>query len=246
MSRIRWYFMLAALLVIASAAVYLIQIFVFHRTEDTLFYMLQDLAFVPIQVLLVMLIIDKLLQKKEKESLLNKLNMAIGVFFNEIGTGLISIFIGVERNIQALRDRMLIAASWDACAFSSSKKFLRGFNPEVDLDPDILLKLKTYLLERRDGILHMLANPNLMEHDKFTDLIWAVFHLADELDHRASFDRLPESDLMHLCGDVARVSRLIMIEWLDYMKHLQKNYPYLFSIAVRTNPFNQDARIEVA
>jgi len=30
------------------------------------------------------------------------------------------------------------------------------------------------------------------------------------------------------------------------MKHLKTNYTYLYSMAVRTNPFNPDARIEVA
>ncbi|MBA7569274.1 hypothetical protein ES708_11013 [subsurface metagenome] len=34
-------------------------------------------------------------------------------------------------------------------------------------------------------------------------------------------------------------------EWLDYMKHLKNNYPYLFSLAMRTNPFDANASVEV-
>jgi len=34
---------------------------------------------------------------------------------------------------------------------------------------------------------------------------------------------------------------LLVHQWLDYMKHLKDNYPYLFSLAMRANPFDQDA-----
>ena len=29
------------------------------------------------------------------------------------------------------------------------------------------------------------------------------------------------------------------------MEHLKTDYPYLFALAVRTNPFDPDARVEV-
>jgi hypothetical protein len=34
-------------------------------------------------------------------------------------------------------------------------------------------------------------------------------------------------------------------EWLDYMKHLKDNYSFLFSLAVRTNPFDPQASAEI-
>jgi hypothetical protein len=39
-------------------------------------------------------------------------------------------------------------------------------------------------------------------------------------------------------------SRLIS-EWLNYMWHLRQHYPYLFSLAMRTNPFDLNASVEV-
>jgi hypothetical protein len=237
--------MLALFLVCFSAAVYIVQIILFHREGETAFYLFQDLAFVPVQVLLVMLIIDRLLQKKEKEALLNKLNMIIGVFFNEVGTGLISLFIETEKNIQVLRNEMMIDNAWEAKKFTVCKMFLAGFNSEVALTREVLMKMKAFLLEHRDTMLRMLENPNLLEHDKFTDLLWAVFHLADELHHRPTFENLSPADISHLTGDVSRAYKRVMYEWLEYMKHLHLSYPYLFSIAVRTNPFNLDAKIEV-
>jgi hypothetical protein len=83
----------------------------------------------------------------------------------------------------------------------------------------------------------MLGNPNLLEHDSFTDMVWAVFHLADELSARQSLSQLPHPDLNHLEGDMKRALRMMMLQWLSYMRHLQAEYPYLFSLEVRRNPF---------
>ena len=38
---------------------------------------------------------------------------------------------------------------------------------------------------------------------------------------------------------------LLIREWLDYMSHLRTDYPYLYSLAVRTNPFDPEASPEV-
>jgi hypothetical protein len=35
------------------------------------------------------------------------------------------------------------------------------------------------------------------------------------------------------------------LEWLDYMRYLKKDYPYLFSLALRLNPFDEDALVAV-
>lgn len=52
---------------------------------------------------------------------------------------------------------------------------------------------------------------------------------------------LPESDVRHLAGDIDRVYGQLAREWLAYTRHLKRDYPYLFSLAVRTNPFDASA-----
>ena len=71
----------------------------------------------------------------------------------------------------------------------------------------------------------------------FTDLLWAVTHLTEELSHRKDLKTLPNADYEHLSGDIKRAYIMLITEWLAYMKHLKESYPYLFSLAVRTNPF---------
>lgn len=38
---------------------------------------------------------------------------------------------------------------------------------------------------------------------------------------------------------------LLAVSLVAYMKHLKEDYPYLFSLAVRTNPFDPNASAEV-
>jgi hypothetical protein len=76
-------------------------------------------------------------------------------------------------------------------------------------------------------------------------MLWAVFHLAEELEARGDFSKLPASDLKHLEGDIKRAYMAITVEWLWYMDHLRRQYPYLFSLAVRQNPFDASASVIV-
>ena len=238
-----WYIKIAFGLIALSISFYAIQILIFHNEHDTYFYMLQDLAFVPVNVLLVTLILDRLLKKREKLSLLNKMNMVIGVFFNDIGTDLIRIFSSFIPNIGELNNGLQISNSWTDRDFDRISKNFVIKPDEFVLNNQNLTALKDFLENKKDSLLNMLANPNLLEHDTFTNLLWAVFHVTDELAHRTDFSNLPQTDINHLRGDIVRAYILIISEWTAYMKHLKKDYPYLFSLAVRTNPFNPDAEI---
>ena len=47
--------------------------------------------------------------------------------------------------------------------------------------------------------------------------------------------------LDHIAGDIKRAYGMLVAEWVAYMEHLKEYYPYLFSLAVRVNPFNAEA-----
>jgi hypothetical protein len=98
---------------------------------------------------------------------------------------------------------------------------------------------------QRSFLLGLLENQNLLEHEEFTELLWATFHLLEELTYRQDFSRLPKSDVTHLVGDMNHAYVLLICQWVTYMQHLKKSYPYLFSFALRTNPFDKNANIEV-
>ena len=84
MKRSNWLLYLAVALVVLSTLVYVIHFAIFRDVHHIFIYLVGDIAFVPIEVLLVTVIIHRLLGQREKRALLNKLNMVIGAFFNEV------------------------------------------------------------------------------------------------------------------------------------------------------------------
>lgn len=245
MNHFRWQIIFGASLIALSALVYIVQIAIFKTPRDTFFYIFQDLAFVPISVLMVTVIIDQVLRIREKKAMLKKLNMVIGAFNSEVGTHLLKSLSSFDADYEKTRQRLVITFKWSDQDFNSIRKSLQAYDFVMDSRNGDLEELRIFLVGKRNFLLGLLENPNLLEHETFTDLLWAVFHLTEELESRTDIRQLPESDLKHLSGDIKRAYGLLISEWLSYMKHLKNDYPYLFSLAVRTNPFNPEASPEV-
>lgn len=246
MKSIRWQVLLGIALVVLSAFVYFIHYLIFHDVHHIFIYFVGDVAFVFIEVLLVTLIIHRLLGEREKRSMLEKMNMVIGTFFSEVGIALLRTFSRVDLQCSELRSRLVGTKNFTDREFTQMSEVLKGYSCSVKPTKDDLAELRLFLVGKRAFLLRLLANPNLLEHDTFTHLLWAVFHLTDELAHRKDLGAIPESDHKHLTGDVERAYLLLISEWVDYMKHLKVSYPYLFSLAMRTNPFDPEAKPEVA
>ncbi len=245
MKRLRGQILLSVVLIALSAVLYVLQIRIFHSQRDTLFYLFQDLAFIPIQVLLVTVIVDQVLRIREKIAMLNKLNMVIGTFFSEVGTGLLRSFSGFDHHFDQIRRNLIVTKDWRDLNFSKVAKDVGSYDYRLDYKRRDLNELKTFLFSKRDFLLRLLENQNLLEHESFTDLLWAVFHLTEELEARENLAQLPKPDGEHIAGDMRRAYGLLIVQWLAYMKHLKKEYPYLFSLAVRKNPFDPDVSVVV-
>ncbi len=228
-------------LVALSAVLFVFQIRIFHAERDTFFYLLQDLAFIPIQVLLVTVIVDQVLRAREKSAMLNKLNMVIGTFFSDCGSRLLKLMADFDHETNAIRPELLVTGDWDDKRFESAAAVLRGFSFRIDVQRGDLAGLKQFLATKRGLLLRLLENQNLLEHETFTELLWAISHLTEELEARPGLSRLSAADQEHLAVDITRAYVILIAEWLTYMKHLKKEYPYLFSLGVRLNPFDEHA-----
>jgi voltage-gated potassium channel len=182
--------------------------------------------------------IELTLGRKEAMAKKKKVNMIVGVFFSEAGVPLIRKLKGAVTFSEALNSALLVQPAWSEKEFSDAKTRLGSLNFEIDIQRVDLSEIHQLLRGKRTLLVQLLQHPVLFEHEAFTDLLNAVFHLEEELSARENFGDLPETDLNHLAGDTKRVVSLIVIQWLDYMLHLKTNYPYLFSLAVRTNPFD--------
>ncbi len=237
--------LLGLLLVLLSVFFYAVHYALFRDSHHIFIYLVGDIAFVFIEVLMVTLIIHHVLSQREKRAMLNKLNMVIGAFFSEVGTPLLKYFTDFDTNVESISKHLIVNNDWSPEHFDKMSSILQTHKYNIDSQTGDLQGLQSFIIGKRPFLLRLLENPNLLEHEEFTELLWAVFHLAEELSHRKMIRDLPESDSHHLSGDITRAHSLLVREWLSHMEHLKNNYPYLFSLAVRTNPFDPNASAEV-
>jgi len=204
---------LAFFLLIVSLALYGIDYFFFGGGEVIAAGFLGNLAFLPVYVLFVTLIIEKVLKERERHAIKQKLNMVIGVFFSEVGTAMLRDCLGFVRNADELAKSLGISLLWTPDDFKKATGHLARHRIEVDSRKGDIVCLKRFLVE---------------------------------LEARHSFAGLSAADLDHLSGDIKRAYSCLLREWLAYIQHLKEDYPYLFSLAVRTNPLNPEARAEIS
>lgn len=241
MKNLAWEFKLGIALVLLSIIVYEIKFLFLGDPENTYFYVFNALGFLPLNVLLVTLILNQLLIIRSKKERMEKLNMVIGTFFSEVGTKLLVYFSDFDPNLEKIRGHLVVSNGWGDDDFSRMHRELKQYIYTVDIKKVELTSLREFLMQQRSFLLRLLENPVLLEHGKFTDVLRAVFHLTEELESRDRLINLPETDYAHLAGDIQRIYTLLVLQWLEYMRYMKKNYPYLFSLAMRKNPFDEKA-----
>jgi hypothetical protein len=241
MIKLNWKVYLGIALIVLSGLVYFMHWIIFRDPHHIFIYMVGDVAFVFVEVLMVTLIIHALLEEREKLVKLEKLNMVIGLFFSEVGIELLNHCSDYDPNLTRIRQELVVTNDWNHLEFMRVHNKLRKYPFEIETKKIRLKELKTFLVGQTDFLLRLLENPVLLEHETFTELLRAVFHLTEELAHREDLKKLPKSDIEHIAGDIKRAYVLLVNEWLDYMMYLKDNYPYLYSLAMRTNPFDKNA-----
>lgn len=241
MPRLSWKIRIALILSGLTVVLTLLHIALFDDARTLFFYLALDIVFVPVQVLLVSIVIEQLLSERETQVKRRKLNMVIGAFMGVLGTRLLGDIGRICIEAQPFASALNVSGAWKKNDYRQARHHVvashLAFAPTwADLE-----ELRTLLRRQRNFLLGLLQNANTLEHEAFSDLLLAVSHLTEELECRGDFAGLPESDLHHLHGDLQRAYGLLVQQWLSYMQHLQSDYPYIFSLSVRTSPFNPAA-----
>jgi len=186
------------------------------------------------------------LDKRGKKARLEKLNIMIGLFFSEAGTHLLSIFSNNDPGLNSsIRKELMINNQWKDADFIDLRKKRPSFPLRVDGNSVHFLALNKFLCEKSDLFLRLIENPTLLEHEQFTDLLISILHLKEELTARKNLRKIPDSDRTHLSGDCKRVYIQLLDYWIVYMQFIKKQYPFLFSLAVRQNPFDNESSVIV-
>lgn len=241
MKRISREFGFAIGLVLLSAFVYYLHFLIFRDPHHIFIYLVGDIAFVFIEVLLVSLILHRVLEHREKKKRMEKLNMVIGGFFSETGSRLLQIFADLDPDSEKLQQKLKECQGSAEQELESVSQWMESHDFSIQKENVDWESIRKFLSGKREFLLGLMQNPNLLEHESFTDVLWAVFHFLEELEEREDLQNLPEEDYEHLQGDLVRVYERLAWQWLQYMGHLRESYPYLFSLALRTNPFKAKA-----
>lgn len=233
-SNVRDNIILVTILIISSLVIYYIQYLVFSRPDETGFLLFQDLAFLPIQVAIITLIINKFINILENRKKKKKVNVLISTFFVETGTLIIKAFSEFNCNNKEICN---ILGTIDKKNKNQIKTLIKDVQYDIHVIPEKLEELDILLSENKSIMLGLLRDTNLLEHDSFTDMLWAVFHVADELQSRDSLRNLPCNEIDHLSNDILRAYSAMVLEWINYMNYLRDEYPFLYVLSVKKNPF---------
>jgi hypothetical protein len=228
-------------LIAISILFFVLQVVLFHNVNEGMFLFVQDLWFLPINVIIVSFILDRFIALREKKEKLERLNILINDFFNEAGRDILCALNPFIQNLEEISAIAAISVRWKEEDFKKAVDVMEKAAVSANAAKGDLSCLRDVLREKKKNIMAMVENPSLLEHDRFTEMLWAVYHLADELMAREDFAALPNADMEHLSGDMKRAYRYLCVEWLHFNNYIKQKYPYLFSLAHRKSPFHKNS-----
>lgn len=232
------HFILGAALIGLSIILHSIHYVMFHDMHHLLIFLVADIAFIPLEVFFVSLILERIIEKQEEKKVIKKMNMLVGLFYQQFGNKLLTLFVGVDKEIDGCDKSLLMNFSWDSGQYKELQKSIASHSHQVDLSEVDLKALLKLLTDNQGMITNLISSPTLLEKEVFSEVLMSTFHLMEELENR-DLDHLTKEDFEHLEVDCNRVYEHLSIEWAVYMEHLQDSYPYLFYTAIKTNPYDQ-------
>ena len=156
-----WRVRLGILLVLISITLYGVNFVIFHDSRDLFFYLGIDIAFLPIEVLFVVLVIESAISQRDRTILLEKLNMVIGTFFSEVGTHLVKNISEFDSKVKKIRENLIVSDDWSRADFLDASRQIRNYNYRLNIIDseksfEFLESMKHFLIDKRNFLLILL------------------------------------------------------------------------------------------
>ena len=145
------------------------QLVIFADPKATYFYLLQDFAFLPISVLVVTLVLERLLEHRDRRQRLERLRMLIGTFFSWTGYHLLNRLALLDRELPAYAPSLLAGLAWTDADLVRVQSSLVDRRFDLQATPADLAALRPFLHDRAEFMIRLLENPMVLEHESFTD-----------------------------------------------------------------------------
>lgn len=228
---------LGVILVSLSILLHGLHYVIFDDMHHIMIFLLADIAFIPLEVFFVSLVLERVIEQRDHKQAMRKLNMLVGMFYQKIGNELLTLLVQSD-TISKDESFAEISFKWEKEHYQRLVEMMEKHPHHVNVDAIDLLALRTLLNEHEGLVVSMISNPALIEHESFSDLLMSLFHLSAELNERELQD-LSQEDLDHLKVDIERVYKHLSLEWAGHMHILQKEYPYLFLTSIKNNPYDK-------
>src|SRR6266567_2230447 len=108
------------LLLMFSLILYCLDYLVFGGWAGIAAGFLANLAFLPLYVLFVTLVIERVLKERERLATRQKLNMVVGVFFSEVGSAMIMDCLAFVRDAPELHKILRVDIHWAPADFKKA------------------------------------------------------------------------------------------------------------------------------
>ncbi|MGL5151231.1 MAG: hypothetical protein ACRC7N_11735, partial [Clostridium sp.] len=229
MKKVKYYMLISLWLILSSLLMFYIHYKLFGQLENTIYYSLMSICIIPINILCVTIVFEKLMERQRRIERIGKINMLVGLFFSDVGYDLLKIFSEADKDLHKLKI--------NHTNLKESKETLKNHPHNIVWENINFHTLQTTVIESHDILSKLLCNENILEHETFTDILMALMHLRDEL-ILIKYRETSEYDICHIKGDATRVYVALTTQWIEYLEHLRINYPYMYNGAVKISPFN--------
>lgn len=228
---------LILLLLCASALLYAIHYLIFRDLHHLAIFGLHELAFVPLEVILVTLGLDQLVEKTHREEARSKVSIIETLYFNESGSTMLRYLTSFDPDAARLRELLQVTQDWRSSDFRQAIRHLKSYPFLLDLDRIDFFGLHYHLSQRHEYYRSMLENPALTQSEAFTEMIMKIYLLWEELDGRTNLYQLPEKDRSYLAELLHEIYRELTEYWLDNVYNHSIHNRFRLHRAIESNPF---------
>ncbi len=228
---------LILLLLCTSALLYAIHYLIFRDLHHLAIFGLHELAFVPLEVILVTLGLDKLVEKTHREEARSKVSIIETLYFNESGGTMLRYLTSFDPDAARLRELLQVTENWRSSDFRQAIRQLKSYPFLLDLDRIDFFGLHYHLSQRHEYYRSMLENPALTQSEAFTEMIMKIYLLWEELDGRTNLYQLPEKDRNYLAELLHEIYRELTEYWLDNVYNHSIHNRFRLHRAIESNPF---------
>ena len=102
MKNLKHNLLVPSILICLSIIMFLVHYVIFGQLENTIYYSFMSLSFIPINILAVTLVFEKLVERRARLERVSKLNMLVGLFFSDIGFVLLKLIVAGDEKIKSL------------------------------------------------------------------------------------------------------------------------------------------------